>query len=287
VDADVAPVTVAASDYVTLATTLLQRMRLAEPTGGVWEAADVQWWSRQERASDLDGQLFWLDQRGEPLAAVVRTDFGRSVQCDVLVLPDDPEWQRSVWRTAIRKADDSEKAVEFPVRADAAACIAELAAAGFHAADDAVVTSWLAAESRPAIRVLPPGYRLLSRADDKDRPHPLAKRNGQQVEQRLRRCSLYRPELDLMVAAPDGQAAGYGLFWADPVTGVGLVEPMRTEEAHQRLGIAAHVLATGLERLADSGCQRFKVSNDIDLYLRAGFRPLRSATAAVYARAHR
>ena len=87
-----------------------------------------------------------------------------------------------------------------------------------------------------------------------------------------------------MVEAPDGQVAGYGLFWADPVTGVGLVEPMRTEQAHQRRGIASHILATGLDRLAARACRRLKVSNDIPLYLRAGFRPLRTATAAVYTR---
>lgn len=125
---------------------------------------------------------------------------------------------------------------------------------------------------------LPPGYRLLSRADALVRPYPLAARNGARVERRLRQCSLYRPELDLMVAAPDGQVAGYGLFWADPVTDVGLVEPMRTEQAHQRRGIAAHILAAGLDRLAARGCRRLKVSNDIGLYLRAGFRPVSSAS---------
>jgi hypothetical protein len=78
----------------------------------------------------------------------------------------------------------------------------------------------------------------------------MARRNGAQVAERLARCSLYRPELDLMVEAPDGGVAGYGLFWADPVTGVGLVEPMRTEDAHQRLGSGRHVLTSGLVRLA-------------------------------------
>ena len=87
-----------------------------------------------------------------------------------------------------------------------------------------------------------------------------------------------------MVAAPDGQVAGYGLFWADPVTGVGLVEPMRTEQAHERRGIASHMLAAGLDRLAAHGSHRLKVSNDIALYLRAGFQPLATATASIYSR---
>jgi hypothetical protein len=38
-------------EYVGLATALLQRMRLASATGGIWEAADIQWWSRAQRGA--------------------------------------------------------------------------------------------------------------------------------------------------------------------------------------------------------------------------------------------
>jgi GNAT superfamily N-acetyltransferase len=280
-----ADVVVTGQRYLRLATTLLQRMRLASPAGGVWEAADVQWWSRRERATDRDGQLFWLDCRGEPLAAVILTHFGHSVQCDVLILPDDPGCERAVWRAAIGRADAFGASAEFPVRPDSVIGVAELTPAGLRSAGEpGVVSSWMEAAHRPEIPALAPGHRLLSRADAPDLPYPLIARNGPEVEERLGRCSLYRPELDLMVEAPDGRAAGYGLFWADPITGIGLVEPMRTEQAHQRRGIASYILAEGLERLAAHGCQRLKVSNDIGLYLRAGFRPLRTATAAIYTR---
>ncbi len=90
---------------------------------------------------------------------------------------------------------------------------------------------------------------------------------------------MYRADLDLAVYAPNGDIAAYGLFWADPVTGVGLVEPMRTEDAYQGLGLARHVLTSGLDRLAAHGCSSLKVSylegNDAArrLYLGAGFRP--------------
>ena len=204
--------------YLRLATTLLQRMRLATPAGpaggippagGIWEAADIQWWWRQERTTDRDGHLFWLDEDSEPLAGVIRTDFGHSLQCDVLILPDDPAFERTVWQAAIAWTS--------------AAVAAELSAAGFGPdGQPGVVSCWLEASRRPAVPALIPGYRLRSRADAPDRPHPLAARNGAQVEQRLRQCSLYRPELDLMVEAPGGQIAGYGLFWANPVTGTAL-----------------------------------------------------------------
>jgi GNAT superfamily N-acetyltransferase len=283
-------VVVTDSRYVRLATALLQQMRLKHPTGGVWEAADIQWWSRLDQATDRDGHLFWLDERAEPLAAVLLTDFARSTQHDVFVLPDDPGFARSVWRAALRRTSlgrstRADTHAEFPVRLDDTVGIAELTAAGLRQADEPnVVTCWLDAGDRPQIPPLAADYRLLTRADAPDHPHPMIPRNGPHVEQRLSQCSLYRPELDLSVVTPDGQTAGYGLFWADPITRVGLVEPIRTEQAHEGRGIASHLLAEGLARLAAHGCTRLKVCNDIGIYLRAGFQSLSTATAAIYSR---
>ena len=279
-------VTVHGAEALRLATVLLQRMRQTRPASTIWEAADVQWWSRQERPTDRDGQLFWLDERGEPVAAVLATDFGHSVQHDVLIMIKDRLGIRLAWRTAIARASQTRGAGhEFPVHPADTTGAAELTAAGYQPSPGpGVISSWLDAADRPAVPPLASGYRLLSRADDPGRPYPLAARNGAQAEQRLRRCPLYRPDLDLMVAARDGEPAGYGLFWADPVTGVGLVEPMRTEEAHRGRGIASHILASGLSRLAAHGCRRLKVSNDLGIYLRAGFEPDRAATAAVWTR---
>jgi GNAT superfamily N-acetyltransferase len=270
------------SRYLELATTLLQRMRLADATGGIWEAADVQWWSRQERATDEPGQLFWLDESGQPVAAVIRSEFRGSFYCDVLALPGLPATTRVVWQRAL---GDSAAAMSYSVRDDDQTGIRALTEARFLPSGEKVVSSWLAAADRPPIPELPKGCRLMSRASAPDRPHHLAVRNGPHVAERLQQCSLYQPELDLVVEAPDGRVAGYGLFWADPVTRVGLVEPMRTEDEFQRQGIASHVLAVGLDLLARHGCERLKVSNDIPLYLRAGFRPLAAAAATVYRQA--
>jgi len=274
-------------DYLRRATTLLQRMRLASATGGIWEAADVQWWSRRERPTDRLGQLFWLDADDEPVAAVILTDWDESVQCDVLVLPGNQVAdEAAVWRQALSRLDALDlDAGEFPVRADDPAAVAELRLAGFEPADDeVVVASWLPAVQVPEVSVLPRGYRLVSRAERQNQPHHMVARNGADVADRLGRCSLYRPDLDLIVEAPDGEVAGYGLFWADPVTGVGLVEPMRTEQPHQGLGIARHVLTTGLNLLAAHGGRRLKVSSDLRLYRAVGFTPLEESTATVYTR---
>jgi len=275
-------------EYVRLATALLQQMRVDSPTGGIWEAADVQWWARQERVTDRHGQLFWLDEHGQPHAAVLTTAFGDTIQCDVLVGPQaDDQLATAIWQTALDRVGSlGAQPTEFPVRAGDATGIAALTAAGFSpdGDDPGVIASWLDAEDRPPIPPLADGYRLVSRAQEPDRPYHLIPRNGSDAEPRLRRCSLYQPDLDLAVIGPDGETAGYGLFWPDSTTGVGLVEPMRTEVGHERLGIASHLLAEGLDRLAASGCSRLKVSNDLGIYRRAGFEPLAAATAATYAR---
>ena len=39
-------------ERLTAVTALLHRIRLKEPRGGVWEAADMQWWWRRPRVSD-------------------------------------------------------------------------------------------------------------------------------------------------------------------------------------------------------------------------------------------
>lgn len=285
------PVVLSGLEYLRLGTELLQQMRLDSPTGGIWEAADLQWWARQERVTDRPGQLFWLDEHGRPLAAVLTTAFRDTIQCDVILRAQtDPDLARGVWPTAMVKVDDLERETgqpaEFPVRPDDAIGIAALSAAGFTPEDDdpGIIASWLAAEDRPPIPPLADGYHLVSRVEAPDRPYHLVPRNGPEVERRLRQCSLYQPDLDLAVIAPDGQTAGYGLFWPDSTTGVGLVEPMRTETGHERRGIASHLLAVGLDRLAANGCRRLKVANDLGIYLRAGFQPLREETAAIYSR---
>ncbi len=87
----------------------------------------------------------------------------------------------------------------------------------------------------------------------------MRRRSGEGVEARLRQCSLYDPALDLAVEAADGEGAGYALFWFDPVTEVGLVEPMRVEDAYQRRGLARAMLTAGLDRLGKRGARRLKV----------------------------
>ena len=154
---------------------------------------------------------------------------------------------------------------------------------GFAIEEDGLVESWLPAESRPPISALHEGYRLLDRSTAADRPHHMIheRRNHLDPEPRLKQTSLYRSDLDLAVYDEHGNVAGYGLCWYDPVSAVGAIEPMRTEDKHQQRGIARHILTSGIDRLARAGATRIKIcfepSNPASghLYRSAGFEPHR------------
>lgn len=274
-------------EYLALVTQLLQRARVADPAAGLWEAADLQWWWRMARASDAVEQLFWIDDDG-PVAAAVLTDWGRSWGCDPIVVPGvSAPSLRLIWERALEVvAALGLETLEVLVRDDNAEQQQLLAELGFVAdAEDRGGVTWMDAADRPAVSPLPEGFALVAREAARG-SHPMRHRNGEEVEARLRECSLYDPALDLAVETADGETAGYALFWHDPVTGVGLLEPMRVEDAYQRRGLARAMLTAGLERLAQRGARRLKVGYATEaaraLYTGAGFRV--AATDTTYIR---
>jgi GNAT superfamily N-acetyltransferase len=272
-------------DYLEAVTALLQRVRSAHPTKGLYEAADLQWWWRTPRSTDSVAQLFWFDHLGRPAAAVIATDWANRMALDPIVMPDaPPDWVAHVMERGLAHARDSGfDAVGLEVDPADDVLRDVLVGHGFAIEEDGLVETWLAVDARPAISPLHEDYRLSTRVDTVRRPHHMinAKRNHPDVEARLRQTSLYRADLDLVVHDRRDGVAAYGLFWFDPDTATGLVEPMRAEDDHQRRGLARHVLTTGLERLAEAGAERIKICYEPDnpaardLYLSVGFEPVR------------
>jgi GNAT superfamily N-acetyltransferase len=269
--------------YLEAVTTLLQRVRAAHPTAGVFEAADFQWWWRSPRSTDALPQLFWFDDSGLPEAAVIATDWGETMALDPIVMPGASEESigRVVERGLAHARDSGLGEVEIAIARSDEVIAGALAANGYTHMEDELVDAWLAAEDRPVISTLHPAYRLASRLETTPAPHHMIPRGGPDVEERLRQTSLYRADLDLVVLDGDDNAAAYGLFWFDPVTATGLVEPMRTGADHQRRGLARHVLTTGLDLLAKAGAERIKIAWDQDnpgaskLYNSVGFTDVR------------
>jgi len=284
---DVYEVRASGLEYLTLVTQLLQRARLADAEAGLWEAADLQWWWRTPRSSDMIDQLFWIDDDG-PVASVVLTDWGRAWGCDPIVVPGSSTIALpTVLARALEAIDGlGLEGVEVLARDDDFELLDLLAAAGFVADDNQSGSTSMDANDRPDVASLPEGFVLVDRAKGTTGPHPMQRRSGEGVEARLRQCSLYDPALDLAVEALDGQIVGYALFWFDPLTEVGLVEPMRVEDAYQRRGLARAMLTAGLDRLAKRGARCLKVGYATDvarrLYVGAGFRV--TSTSRSYSR---
>lgn len=69
----------------------------------------------------------------------------------------------------------------------------------------------------------------------------------------VQRAPLYRPELDLVAVAPDGDLAAFCTIWYDPVTSSAAFEPVGTHPAHQRKGLGKALMTEGLRRVHPLG----------------------------------
>jgi len=270
--------------YLETATTLLHRVRNHDPTAGSLEAADLHWWWRTPRSTDSVPQLFWFDHAGRPEAAVIATDWGDGVALDPIVMPNaTPDWVAHVMDCGLAHANElGFESVDVVI--DRADHVMREVLIGHGFAEEQgnmlnVVDAWLSLGPRTPVSSLHEDYQLCSRLDTLDRPHHMIHRKGPELETRLRQSSLYRPELDLLVLDASKRVAAYGLFWFDPVTVTGLVEPMRTENEHQRRGLARHILTAGINLLAQAGAERTKLcfsptnAAAKNLYLSVGFKP--------------
>lgn len=98
---------------------------------------------------------------------------------------------------------------------------------------------------------------------------------------RLMATPPYRPETDLVVAAPDGTWVASALGWYDDVNRVGLVEPVSCAVAYRGRGLARAVNVALLKRFKDLGARSAVVLPRGDdaypapgrLYRRIGFVP--------------
>lgn len=94
---------------------------------------------------------------------------------------------------------------------------------------------------------------------------------------RFMQSSLYNPDLDLVVEAPDGRIAAFCILWEDRANKIGYIEPLGTDPEFQRKGLARAILAEGLLRMKADGMRKAWVSALMDepaalsLYQSSGF----------------
>jgi len=258
-------------------TQLANRCRLEQPFAAGLEAADLHWWARLDERDEPWRCAVWTDHAG-PCAAVFVTRMARADTIDVMRSASAPSVDelRPHVAAALDRMDTG-RTVDAWAADDDSETIGLWQSLGLADTGEALFECWLPADDRRPVGELPGGFSVRNRTQ-LDGPHHLALRSGPLAEERLRATALYRPELDLAVVRDsDHTIAAYAVFWADPVTGVGLVEPVRTEAEFSGQGFASHLVRAGVDLLATAGCTRCKVLHEADneaaarAYARAGF----------------
>lgn len=77
--------------------------------------------------------------------------------------------------------------------------------------------------------------------------------------QNIQKAALYRPELDLVAIAPNGEVAAFTTIWYDEATRSAYFEPVGTRPEHQRQGLARALMTEGLRRLKRYGATQAMV----------------------------
>jgi predicted N-acetyltransferase YhbS len=138
---------------------------------------------------------------------------------------------------------------------------------------------------RPDIR-LPEGFRLKSLAEENDlaRIHRVLWRGfdhegeppaeGIEWRRKMQSGPHFRKDLTLIVEAPDGAYATYCGLWVEPKNQIAYVEPLATDPAFRRMGLARAAVLEGLRRSAASGAREAFVGSDQAVYQALGFRKI-------------
>jgi ribosomal protein S18 acetylase RimI-like enzyme len=94
---------------------------------------------------------------------------------------------------------------------------------------------------------------------------------------RFMQSRVYDPDLDVVAVAPSGRIGSFCIVWPDPVTKIGLFEPVGTHPDFQRRGLGKAVMLEALRRLKARGMTDARVCTLADnipgvkLYEAAGF----------------
>jgi len=72
----------------------------------------------------------------------------------------------------------------------------------------------------------------------------------------MRQAPDYRSDLDLAILTQKDQVAGFANFWHDEKNRIGILEPLGTIPAFQKLGLASALLSEGINRLLKMGAIR-------------------------------
>jgi len=135
----------------------------------------------------------------------------------------------------------------------------------------------------PPIR-LPEGFRLKSLADDNDleKVHRVLHRgfnhpgeppaDGLAGRRKMQSAPNFRPELTMVVEAPNGDFVSYCGMWYEPANRLAYVEPVCTDPDHRRRGLGTAAVLEAIRRCGALGATVALVGATRPFYLSMGFR---------------
>ena len=274
---------------------LTEASLLAGPLAGYYHAGDLIWKLSQHPETDPEGTLqLWEDETGQ-LVGVVLLDPPDLVDLQLHphlldlapVVAEMATWaDGALHHQAIEKGAMPPAAIQFDVATADGALATALRDAGCRdTGEDAFV---LLARELLDLSDLPARTALVRDMADPSDPdldrrvalhrevwHP--SRHTAAGYRHMRTQPVYRPDLDLVAVAPDGDFAAYCIAWLDPETRVGHFEPVGTSPRHRRQGHAAAAMTEALRRLHALGATRATVGTFTDnaaalaLYRSLGF----------------
>lgn len=117
-----------------------------------------------------------------------------------------------------------------------------------------------------------PGYTIRALGDEDELParswaswrgfhpnEPDEKYQGWTWYRSIQRMPLYRRDLDIVAAAPDGTIAAFCTLWYDDVTRTGMFEPVATVPEHLRRGLGKAVMTEAIRRIQRLGATEVTV----------------------------
>lgn len=238
---------------------------------------NLDWWRvAEEDPRSIHAARLWFDGPERLVAFAWPIDD----QVDIIVHPDHP----ALHDTALAWAEEhfrlaGAEGVAAPFRAWAftrdAARIAALEARGYRRTDNGLVVYGRPTEGANAPS-LPPGYTLRhARGEAEGEARAAVQRAAFESEwmtaerhARVRHAPTYRPDLDIVAVAPDGELAGFALVWLDEANRLGVFEPLGVAAAYQRRGLGRALMLEGLRRLRDRGAEYALVETGLSYYAR-------------------
>ena len=257
----------------------------ARPDLGYLQPGDLTWWTRQNTVFDPCAEIELFENAAGELLGFVFTDTPGWA-----VVQATPDAHADLLGAMLDLAEDKAQtpAVPLVVRAFGAdsVLVSALVARGYVAGDHSTPRFEIRPGQAVPVPELPAGFSVVSVGNTPEQLrartelhravwHP--SRVTLPAYLHLRASPTYTPELDMVLAAPNGDLAAYVLGWNDPATRMGVLEPVGTHQDYRQQGLARLLVLAALQRFAELGAERVYVCTSesnlaaVRLYTSCGF----------------